>query len=134
MLDKVVKIKQLSGRVLLVEDNPVNLMVLEGMLEKLGLVTEAAKNGEEGISMWAQKNYDAIIMDIQMPQMGGLEATQQIRAREAEGMHQVIIALTANVFAEDEQACKEAGMDAYMTKPINLEVLYSTLKDYLPEA
>lgn len=115
------------GKVLLIEDNPVNQLVFEGMITELGFEIDIADNGEQGIEMWKQKYYDIIFMDVQMPVMDGLDATRIIRSLEKPDAHLPIIALTANAMEEDEYACLAAGMDAFMTKPLNLQVLRETL-------
>ena len=115
------------GKVLLVEDNEVNQLVFEGMLTQLGYQLDIAANGEQGVEMWKQEDYDIIFMDVQMPIMNGIEATQIIRSLEKPDRHQPIIALTANALDEDENTCLEAGMDAFMTKPLDMKLLKQTL-------
>jgi len=115
------------GKVLLVEDNEVNQLVFEGMLTQLGYQLDIAGNGEQGVEMWKQGDYDIIFMDVQMPVMNGIEATQIIRSLEKPDMHQPIIALTANALDEDEDTCLKAGMDAFMTKPLDMKLLKETL-------
>ncbi len=123
---------QLQGRVLLVEDNPVNQKVAVAFLRRLGLEVDCATNGEEGVAAWEQGDYDLVLMDVQMPLMDGYEATREIRRREKEGRRTPIVALTANAMEGDEQRCHEAGMDDYLTKPLKLERLQKSLARWLP--
>lgn len=111
-------------RVLLVEDNPVNRMVAETMLGQFGIEVHAAENGLEALELYEQWPYDMILMDLQMPVMDGLEATQLIRKQEfRSGKHTPIIALTANAMQGDRERCLESGMDGYLAKPVTLERL-----------
>jgi len=125
----------LQGRVLLVEDNPVNCKVAEAILRKLGLSVDIAVDGQQATEMiGAGKIPDLVLMDVQMPVMDGYSATEWIRRWEAEGNRPrlPVIALTANAFAEDRQRCLDSGMDDHMAKPIVLDVLKSLLKKWLP--
>ena len=128
-------------RVLLVEDNELNREIAGDILEELGLVVDMAVNGAEAVEKCAAVRdakcvgtgdcYDFILMDIQMPVMDGFEATRRIRNFEcpySTGAHCIpIIAMTANAFAEDKKAAMDAGMDAHLSKPINVEELVKTL-------
>lgn len=109
-------------RVLLAEDNEVNRRVAMRMLEKLGCQADVATTGLEAVAMSRSQAYDLILMDCQMPELDGLDATRQIRAceREASGSRTRIVALTANASAEDRRACSDAGMDGFLSKPIAL--------------
>ncbi len=120
-----------EGRVLLVEDNFVNQQVANAMLTQLGLDVELAENGEEALKKFQQNDFDLILMDCQMPIMDGYTATQKIRQQE-HGERVPILALTANVLPEDVQRCIEAGMNACVHKPIEVDVLQSRLKEWLP--
>ncbi|WP_063376062.1 response regulator [Pseudoalteromonas luteoviolacea] len=124
-------------RVLLVEDNPVNQLVAKKMLDSLGLQPELASNGKEAIQILAahggENSFALVLMDCQMPEMDGFEATKRIR-RGLGGESYLdipILALTANAMKGDKEACLEAGMDDYITKPIQLESLVSALSKYL---
>lgn len=123
----------LSGHVLLAEDAPVNQKVAMGILKKLGLTADLAENGREVLQMVAKNNYKAILMDVQMPEMDGLEATGLIRVRETEESlpHLPIIAMTAHALEGDRERCLEAGMDDYLTKPIRINLLQETLRHWL---
>ena len=117
-------------RVLLAEDNPVNRMVVVRLLEKLGHSVHVAVNGREAVRLFGNDYYDAVLMDVQMPEMDGLEATRLIRQAEmgsGSGRRAPVIALTANAMSGDEQICIKAGMDAYLSKPIDPQILADTL-------
>ncbi|WP_069471018.1 response regulator [Candidatus Marithrix sp. Canyon 246] len=116
---------------LLVEDNEVNRMVAINMLEKLGCQVTSSENGVEAIEILATQNFDIIFMDIQMPEMGGFEATEWIRQHESANNKNIIVAMTANAMQGDAESCLAAGMDDYLAKPINLDGLYKILNKYL---
>ncbi|MFI5311713.1 MAG: response regulator [Gemmatimonadales bacterium] len=113
-------------RVLLAEDNPVNQMVAVKMLEHLGCTVDVAADGEEALVMSSQFPYDVIFMDMQMPNLDGLEATRRIRVRDA-ASHIRIVAMTANAMAGDRERCLAAGMDDYVSKPVTPEALRAAL-------
>lgn len=111
-------------RVLLVEDHAVNRLLTQKLLQELGCVTEVATNGAEAIMRWEQGGIDLVLMDIQMPVMGGEEATARIRAIERSGHgHTPIVALTAHALAGDREKYLAAGMDAYASKPVSPDTL-----------
>jgi two-component system, sensor histidine kinase len=113
-------------RLLLVEDNHINRKVAIKLLEKVGVKPQLAGDGLEALKLIATNSYDVILMDMQMPNMDGLTATRSIR--EMTLTHQpYIIALTANAFNENKQACHEAGMDAFLSKPIESQKLFDAL-------
>ena len=106
-------------RVLLADDNPTNQKVVELLLEQHRHRVTTVGNGREAVAMSAEQPFDLVLMDVQMPEMGGLEATAAIRAREREtGVHTPIIAMTAHAMSGDRERCLEAGMDAYVSKPL----------------
>ena len=111
------------GRVLVVDDNPVNQLVALRMLQKMGHAVDVADNGVLALERVAAGDYDAVLMDCQMPAMDGFEATREIRLREGEERHTPIIAMTAGAMMGDEAKCLEAGMDAYLSKPITADSL-----------
>jgi signal transduction histidine kinase/ActR/RegA family two-component response regulator len=114
--------------ILLVEDNPVNQIVGRRLLEKAGHLVTLASNGREAVESSLDHTFDVILMDLQMPEMDGLEATSVIRDRDRRrGTHTHIIALTAHALPEHEESCRSAGMDGYLTKPINKEKLLQQL-------
>jgi PAS domain S-box-containing protein len=119
-------------RVLLAEDNVVNQKVATKMLEKLGCAVEVAPNGKEAVRIWQGGHFDMILMDCQMPEMDGYEATREIRAREPKTQRIPIIALTAHAMKGADAECRAAGMDDYITKPIDRELLRSCLERYEP--
>ena len=121
--------QQAALRILLVEDHPINQALAIRLLSKAGHQVDLAENGEIGLQKSAETNYDVILMDVQMPVMGGLEATQRIRQREqASGSgHTHIIAMTANAMESDRADCIAAGMDDFMSKPIHAATLHEKL-------
>jgi signal transduction histidine kinase/CheY-like chemotaxis protein len=120
-----------GGRVLLVEDNAINQEVACGQLQQLGLTVEVADNGKKAVKCLQQHDYDLVLMDIQMPEMDGYQATQAIRAFDA---NTPIIALTAAAMIEDKQKALKAGMNAHLSKPIERQKLIDTLCDHLPSS
>ncbi|MCA9537789.1 MAG: response regulator [Myxococcales bacterium] len=122
-----------TGRVLLVEDNPVNRRVATLLLRKKGIRADCAVNGAEALRMWGARSYDLILMDCQMPEMDGYEATRQIRRLEIGG-HTPILAMTANAMSGDRERCLAAGMDDYISKPVNADELFRKLDEWMPAA
>ena len=116
--------------VLVVEDNPVNRKVAGRLLERRGHVVRYAENGAEALERLREEPVDLVLMDIQMPEMDGLEATRRIRAGEVgeELAHVPIVALTAHVSEDDRRRCQEAGMDAFLTKPVDPDILHETIE------
>jgi CheY-like chemotaxis protein len=116
-------------KILLIEDNIVNQKVAIALLKRMGYRVEVANNGQEGLERLTQESFDAVLMDCQMPVMDGYEASRQIRTIEARtGQHMPIIALTAHAMKGDAEKCYEAGMDDYLTKPINHGLLKERLE------
>jgi signal transduction histidine kinase/CheY-like chemotaxis protein len=113
----------LSLRILLAEDNLVNQKVAMGMLGKMGHRTTLATNGLEALEQWRQGDFDLILMDVQMPEMTGLQATMQIRREEAMVAHVPIVAMTASAMSEDRDRCLAAGMDDFISKPVSYKVI-----------
>lgn len=125
----------LQGTVLVVDDNLVNLAVGQAMIQRMGLNCLTATNAPQALSILEDTRADLILMDCQMPQMDGLEATRIIRRREGtSGHHTPIIALTANALSDNLQACLDAGMDDVLSKPLSSKKLARTIRPYLPKS
>ncbi len=119
-------------RILLAEDDYINRTLALAVLEKAKLKVTAVANGAEAVSEWQRLPYDLILMDIQMPEMDGYRATSLIRQREKSlGLHTPIIAMTAHAIKGDREKCLQAGMDDYVTKPINTTELYTVIERHL---
>jgi PAS domain S-box-containing protein len=119
--------------ILLAEDNAVNQKIATRMLEKLGHRVALAENGQEALDAIAQQDFDAIFMDVQMPEMDGLKATEKIREKERQTqLHIPIIAMTAHAMKGDRERCIEAGMDGYISKPINGRELEEAIAGVIP--
>jgi two-component system sensor histidine kinase/response regulator len=132
-----------SRRVLLAEDNPVNQLVAVRTLERAGYRVTVASNGQEALDFIERENFDLVLMDVQMPVMGGIEATRAIRAREQRRswvvdtdhvQHLPIVAMTANAMKGDRELCLEEGMDDYVSKPVQADELLATLERVLSRA
>ncbi|MES9968613.1 MAG: ATP-binding protein [Candidatus Thiodiazotropha sp.] len=125
---------RLAGRVLVVEDNPVNQAVVKKMLEKAGLSPITANDGVEAMDAMHEEQFDVVLMDCQMPRMDGYEATEAIRERETtQGlMRTPVIAMTANAMAGDRERCLAVGMDDYLSKPVKPAQLENMLRQWLP--
>ncbi len=121
------------ARVLLAEDNVVNQKVAVGLLSPRGHVIDVVANGEEAVRAVRDQAYDIVLMDVQMPIMSGLEATQAIRALEAHtGRHTRIVAMTAHAMKGDREACLAAGMDGYLSKPVDRKALLAVVEKNAP--
>ncbi len=139
-------ISGISARILLAEDNPSSQQLIMLILKKLGFYAHAVSNGREAVETLEREPFDLVLMDMQMPEMDGLEATRIIRKRERESssqksedrnpkssLHIPIIALTAYPVPDDKERCLEAGVDDYLTKPVSPTMLVDILKKWLPE-
>lgn len=129
------KRRELTSRpmkVLLVEDNPVNRTLTRRLLEKLGCDVMTANDGDAASSLWQWHPFDLIFMDCVMPGVDGFEATRRLRAWEAgrNGSRVPVVALTASAMEEDEERCRRAGMDSFVAKPVNIEMLRAVLEQY----
>ena len=121
-------------RILVVDDNEINQVVACKFLQKLGCQVEVARNGRAAVDSIAHATYDAVLMDCEMPEMNGYEATQEIRRQEqTTTRHLPIFALTGHASSEDEQKCRQAGMDDVVTKPITLPTLRAKLERLLTQ-
>ncbi len=119
-----------AARILVVEDNPINMMVTRGILEKLGCShPDGAQDGIEALAAVAANRYDLILMDCQMPNMDGYDATRRLRALD---VVTPVVAMTAHAMSGDREICLAAGMDDYLTKPVSLDKLSRALDRYLP--
>ena len=126
---------RLRRRVLLAEDNVVNQRVAVGLLSKRGHTVTVVATGKEALERLDRDAFDVILMDVQMPEMGGLEATGIIRQREAgTGRHVRIVAMTAHTMQGDRDECLEAGMDTYIAKPVDPALLFAAVEQELPPA
>ncbi|HUW50299.1 MAG TPA: response regulator [Sulfuricella sp.] len=115
--------------ILLVEDNQVNQELMIALLKRRRHRVVVAQNGKEALDILERHEFDAILMDIQMPVMDGLEATRQIREKEKQsGGHVPIIAITANTLPQDQELCVQAGMDDYVAKPVEINKLFTALQ------
>jgi CheY-like chemotaxis protein len=124
-----IDLDKIPARVLLVEDDAVNQMVVENMLAKLGCVVEVVNNGAAACAAVERSRYDLVLMDLHMPGMDGYDATQQIRQEETlRGAYTPIVALTADALAGDRQRCIDAGMDDFVTKPISTALLAAVVE------
>ena len=128
--EKTIRQRHQGRRILVVDDDPLNLEVAQLILEDIGLAVDTAKDGLQAIKQARETGYAAILMDMQMPNIDGVKATQQIR--DQPGCQKTpILAMTANAFAEDRAHCIEAGMNDFIAKPFNPEVLYAILLKWL---
>jgi len=124
--------RKFNARVLLVEDNHVNIKLGLSILNKFGCKVTVAKNGQVALEVLARESFDLVFMDLQMPDMGGLEATALIREMEQEtGNHVPIVALTAHAMPGDREKCLSAGMDGYLSKPIMITEVRDTLEQWI---
>jgi CheY-like chemotaxis protein len=121
----------LSGHMLIVEDNDINQMLIAAYLDQFGLTHEIAVNGQEAVTKVQGGKFDVVLMDIMMPVMDGLEATKHIRALEGPAARVPIIALTANAMKGDRETYLAAGMDGYVSKPINAADLFTALSGHI---
>ncbi len=128
--EKLIRQRYFGHRILLVDDEPVNLAVTQFLIEESGLVVDTAEDGVLAIRKASDRSYAIVIMDMQMPNLNGLEATQRIRTLA--GYREIpILAMTANAFAEDKARCFAAGMNDFLVKPIDPDVLFSILLKWL---
>ena len=124
--------EQATPRLLVAEDDPTTRMVLKELLKRKGFEPEFATDGVEAVGMWEKGRYDLVLMDVQMPRMDGFDATRTMRERElAHGGHTLIVAMTAHAFSEDVELCRAAGMDAYISKPIDFKKCIELIRNLI---
>jgi two-component system sensor histidine kinase/response regulator len=127
--------RHMTWTILLAEDNRVNQIVATRMLEKRGHTVVLAETGKAALEAVNNQQFDLVLMDVQMPEMDGLEATMAVRQRERmTGKHVPIVAMTANAMTGDEQRCLHSGMDSFVAKPISVERLFATIESLLIDA
>ena len=118
----------LKPKILLVEDNEMNRKIVISMLKSRDMTCDVALNGSEALKAVSEKDYDIVFMDCQMPVMDGYESTSKIRLLEGDKKHTTIIAMTANAMEGDSEKCIEAGMDDYISKPINFDIMFNMIE------
>jgi len=114
-------------RILIAEDDMINQKLIENILRRLGYRTDTVSNGIQALDLFKNKDYNVILMDVRMPEMGGFEATQVIRQMTTEQPY--IIAMTANAMPEDREECLNIGMNDYVAKPMHMADIIKTLKN-----
>ena len=119
----------LKPRILLVEDNEINRKIVISMLKSHDMTCDVALDGSEALKAVSEKDYDIVFMDCQMPVMDGYESTAKIRLLEGDKKHTTIIAVTANAMEGDSEKCIEAGMDDYISKPINFDIMFRMIEE-----
>jgi CheY-like chemotaxis protein/anti-sigma regulatory factor (Ser/Thr protein kinase) len=122
---------QRAGRVLVAEDNAVNQLLIEHMLASMGLTAVLVANGREAVEAVRQGGFDAVLMDCHMPELDGFEATRAIRELEADGRHIPVVACSAGVTADEQARCLDAGMDDFLSKPVDRARLAAALARWL---
>jgi CheY-like chemotaxis protein len=133
-VSETVRLSQRRLQVLVAEDSAVNQRLAARLLERRGHTVVVANSGAQALAALESQRFDVVLMDVQMPEMDGLEATAMIRAQEqTTGAHLPIIAMTARVMQGDRERCLEVGMDDYVAKPIQAEVLFETIERLLPD-
>ncbi len=129
-LEELLRARFRGARILLAEDHPVNLQVASELLSRVGMVVETAVNGREALDLFLSQGFDLALVDLQMPELDGLEVARAIR-RLDRGKGLPILAMTASVFQEDREACRAAGMDDFVAKPVEPGELYTLLYRWL---
>ena len=130
--ESMIRQRHQGRRILLVDDEPTNLAIAQFLLEASGLVVDSAEDGVQAVDRARHGRYALILMDVQMPLLNGLEATRQIRDLPAYGATP-ILAMTANAFAEDKARCFDAGMNDFIVKPLDSDLLFSCVLKWLEQ-
>ena len=133
-MTRIEKLFENKKRILVAEDNPLNMLLISEVLGKMGLEVLQAGNGEESVAMLMQHGPAMIFMDVNMPVMDGYTATEKIRRLPHPYCDIPVIALTADAMEEDKERCLKAGMNAFVSKPFQIKEIESILKDYLTQA
>ena len=125
-------------KILIADDNPVNLDLITRLLRKRGHEVTTAENGKEAVDLFLKSSFDVILMDLEMPVIGGIEAAQQIRAKEKAlsvdtPAYTPIIAMTAHDQETERTACLVVGMDGFISKPINIKTIHQTIHDIIQD-
>lgn len=120
-----------NPRILLAEDNEINRKLIIYALKSKNMACDVAVNGEEALMLFLKKDYDVILMDCQMPVMNGYESALKIREAEGEKKHTGIIAMTANVAESEKEKCLRSGMDNYISKPIDFNIMFKMIDNYI---
>jgi len=128
------QVNRRGGKILLAEDNVVNQRLVVRLLERLGYSVVVAENGVRAVQSFERESFDLILMDVQMPEMGGFEATSKIRELETTQTRTPIIAMTAHAIQGYREKCLQAGMDGYISKPIRIEVVKKTIEEFLEKS
>ena len=128
------QLAQSGLKILIAEDTATNLEVLTALLHRLGHKVEIAENGLQAVQKIENEDFDLVFMDVRMPEMDVLEATRRIRALPPNKASIRIVAMTASVLATDQQACRDAGMDDYLAKPVDRKKLAATLRESVSRA
>jgi CheY-like chemotaxis protein len=116
-------------RLLVIDDDAVSSKILSVMLQRAGFEVDIAEDGLKGVELWEKGNFDLVLMDVQMPLMDGFEATRLIREKEGmRGGHTPIVAITAYALRQDEEQCLAAGMDAYISKPVDFKIFFERIR------
>jgi CheY-like chemotaxis protein len=115
-------------RILLAEDSPINQRLAVGLLERRGHSVAVANDGREALEAFRKEHFDLILMDVQMPEMDGFEATEAIRFSDHDNADVPIVAMTAHAMKGDRERCLNSGMDAYISKPIRAQTLFETIR------
>lgn len=131
MPDRTPRIASVRGKVLVAEDNLMNQKVAVRLLEKVGYASDVVTNGRLAVEAVRNRQYDLVLMDCQMPEMDGFEATAEIRRMEGKDRHTIIFALTANAMLGDRERCLQAGMDDYLSKPFDLAALQKAIDTWV---